>query len=165
MTLIASSPKFLPHCSLNLDYDRYAAGESSFFWIDREFRINGEEKDIPSLIHCMVKGIISCLLAVDVKIAHVKWLVDDGNLKRKFSLTAADDLEQILGQERFADLKLRGDEVIFLINIMAEGDLRQASNAVDGLIAKTNRDIDNRLQEIRRFDRVPDYPLPTRRIA
>ena len=164
LELITSRAARLPQKSLNLNYDRYADGESRFFWIDRDYQVQSPHSFPPGFFDGLVRQITSKLIAAGVNIAHLKWLIDNGEEEQKFSLTALDDFENVVDHGKKWLDQVKSEAVTFLLNIMAEGDLDSSAVIVDKHIKASGSADGITFTEHSRFDRVPSYPRPTKRI-
>ena len=165
LELIRKPNTFLAQKSLNLDYDRYAAGEGRFVWFDLEIEIWKENTWEADCLIGIVRKIFQHLLMKDVGIAHLKWLIGIGDETMKFSLTSVDDPEIILCDAENQLSNRRFTRTRFLLNLMAEGDAKTAVAIVDHTLAENLQKNDLQFIEIHRFERVPGYPQPTRRIT
>jgi len=164
LEMIMSQAARLPERSLDLDYDRYAQGEGRFFWIDREYAVRSDGGFPPGFFRGLVGRVVAKIKDQGVSIAHVKWLIQDGSGKKKFSLTAMDDTQVLTGQNKKWLDQVKDGSANFLLNIMAEGELDVSGAVVDEEIAAYGAASGITFSERSRFDRVPSYPRPTKRI-
>jgi G3E family GTPase len=165
MVQISTRREHLPARSLDLDYDRYAAGEGCFVWIDREYRIGFKEDGQAALLVILIQDLIEKLHTQHVRIAHLKWLVGAGGHMEKFSLTGADDPDEILMRAQPVLRTMPAAITRFLLNMMAEGEAEIVIEIVDAVFSDYFEENGIEFEEINRFNRAPGYPQPTERIG
>lgn len=165
LELLESSQAPTPTVSLDIDYDNYAAGEKNFSWVDRSLRISLSNPELNQNLSGCLLDISKSLLDLNLKIAHLKFLIKDKNGAQKFSLTSLDDLDEKLSELTEKIGAMEGPVFELLINAMVEGPLDIVEESTDTIIASWLDGQGIEYEVISGFTRVPDYPKPTRRIA
>jgi hypothetical protein len=165
LALIQSKDHPLPQTSLDIDYDTYASGEGRFIWVDRELHISFTETGQIALVGNWIKDIVIKLASDEIRIAHLKVLVKDEHSNIKISLTGMDDIKEKLESQLLQLSQLKGKNLDFLINVMAEGDQTLTEAALDIIISQISKDANFSVKKTSAFSRVPDKPNPTLRIG
>jgi Ni2+-binding GTPase involved in maturation of urease and hydrogenase len=165
LELLDSPRRPVPTVSLVIDYDQYAAGEQRFSWVDRHLKITlAEEGQKRKLADCILE-IGRTFRMKKLKLAHLKFLVDDGTRAIKYSVTALDDIEEKLAQLSAEIAAMEGLEYDLWINSMLENPLETVEQSIDTIIHRQFDSGGIDYEIISGFTRVPGYPKPTRRIA
>ena len=165
LDIISSSASPLPQVSLDLDYDRYAAGEGRFAWVDREILVTLTAPADKYVIQTFMEKLGTSLISTNMPLAHLKCLVSDGHQSIKLSLTGGD-----IAPTRFAlendQLAMLGDrEFKIIINAMVEGDLERIEACLDSAWQDLSAQDGVNVELAAAFTRVPGYPKPTMRIG
>ena len=158
---IQSGKAALPAESLQMDYERYAAGEAVLAWLDQEVELRtpagvGKERFV-SAIHRLVDG----LAERGAGIGHIKFLIRPESsgpdpLEIKFSFPT---LEEPGWEERIPDWD--GERVNLLVNARAAMDARELSRLLAWALA--GPDVQVIFKEGESFH--PGAPKPTHRMA
>ena len=165
LDVLMSPQSPVPLVSLDISYDDYAAGEQRFSWVDREIEITlNDPKEQAYLTNCILE-ISRKLRDLDVNIAHLKFLVNDGQTAVKYSITALDDLEAKLSPLTGQVGAMHGLKYKLFINAMLESDLETVERSIDKIIDNELSRKDIQTSIVSGFTRVPGYPKPTKRIG
>lgn len=155
----------LPMRSLELDYDRYAAGESRMAWIDRVYALSGNPQEMPSLLMDILASWQNMLTKQGWISGHTKVVLQTNSITLKLSLVQAEP-----GQSQdFADFnnqknRFQRDRVEVILNMLVEGELEQMAVEMENVIAQEAAKYQARLETLQSFNRRPGYPKPTYRI-
>ena len=164
--LVLESPESpMPQVSLDISYDEYAAGEQRFSWVDREIEIHLDDIQEQDCLADCILTISRTLRGLDLKIAHLKFLLDDGHAAVKFSLTALDDLEAKLSDLPAKMKAMQGPNYKLFINAMLESPLETVEQSIDTIVSKELNRKGVKYSVRSGFTRVPGYPKPTKRIG
>ncbi len=162
--ILASDESPVPQKTLEIDYDRYAAGEAHFSWVDREFRVSLKAVQDWAAVGDCVEALCNEFSGPQYRVAHLKVLLDDGKTQLKFNLTALDQSKRKLVQFREAIRKMQHLEAILRINIMLEAPLSSVEDRLDKTIQSNFNAAGIAFRQLSGFTRVPGYPKPTMRM-
>lgn len=146
--------------SLQLDYDKYGAGESELAWLDEEIGILTIDKNAVGTGILFINMIYAKITGLGYPIGHLKFLLDDGQRQQKISYTST---MQPGIKEKYKRLKT--NRVVILINARIQTEpalLRKiVSDAIDELELSTGcKVIESKLSSFK-----PGYPKPSQRIT
>ena len=164
LALLASDESPMPQEVLDIDYDRYAAGEAHFSWVDREFRLSLKAAQDWATVGDCVEVLCREFSGPQYRVAHLKMLLDDGETRLKCNLTALDHYEEKLAQFRDAIRKMHALEASLRINVMLEAPLQSVEDNLDKIIRTEFRAAAISYRQLSGFTRVPGYPKPTMRM-
>lgn len=143
-----------------IDYDRYAAGESELAWLDETIVIKSPTGRLQHSLQYLVAQIQRELRVSQLPLGHVKFHVKTPTVDLKLSLTPLDD-----GELDASIPELLGDSAELIINARVQSSsdgLRVLiQNALDVSMAAT----DSHYQEVSVDSVHPGYPRPTHRMA
>lgn len=156
MELIQSGELDLPQNAIEMDYQRYGAGEEKLAWLDEQIELTfpdgqGREK----LLH-LISIFSDRLRAQGAGIGHLKFIIQTGAVGEKISIPA---LEEPDWQERVSDIP--GSEVTLLINARVEMPAERLSALLHSVLEETG--LAYRVQSEDSFH--PKQPNPTHRIT
>lgn len=164
LEILASDERPAPRRILNIDYDRYAAGEARFSWVDREFSISLKSARDWVMVGICGEALCSEFSGPQYQVAHLKVLLDDGETCLKCNLTALDHYEEKLAQFQEAIQKMHTLEATLRINAMLEAPLQSIEDNLDKIIGTKFRAAAISFRQLSGFTRVPGYPKPTMRM-
>lgn len=146
--------------SLEVDYDKYGAGEAEMAWLDEEVGILTIDKDAVSTGGRFIKNIFEKIIERGYPIGHLKFLLNDGQKQQKISYTSISQPEI---KQRYSRVKT--DRVVILINARIQADpvhLRSIiSDSIHELETSTGcKVIENKISSFK-----PGYPIPSQRIS
>ena len=146
--------------SIQLDYDRYAAGEAEMAWFDAEIGILDHNSNSVETGILFIKNIYDKIAELGYPIGHLKFLLDDGERQEKISFTSN---KQPWTRPKYD--RIRTDRVVILINARVQTEptlLREIiSNAINELESATGcKFIEGKLSSFK-----PGYPEPSQRIT
>jgi Ni2+-binding GTPase involved in maturation of urease and hydrogenase len=151
----------IPACSvepLEIDYQRYGAGEQRLAWLDQEVIIDARGGDLTHTARTVISSVLDAIAGRGARVGHLKFIVRGSTAGAgKVSITAP-----VSGAEPVEIAELTGDRLSLLINARVElpaGELEalvmQALNSAAGPGAWTSVD----LQAFH-----PGFPSPTHRL-
>jgi len=146
--------------SLQLDYDRYGAGEAEMAWLDEEIGILTEDKNSMKAAIMLVEKIHSKTVERGYPIGHLKFLLNDGRNQQKISYTSGEQGERVRVQFKPS----KTDRAVILVNARVQTEpalLRKiVSDSIDEVEFSTGcRVIESKLSSFK-----PGYPKPSQRI-
>lgn len=153
---ISNTDSSLPLTSLEIDYQRYGAGEAQLAWLDEEWTIQVADGNGSAVIKQLLERIAAALHQQAVPIGHLKFLIRDGTVQTKVSLTALeqpgwlDDLPQLSGSK---------------INLLINGRVQMVPDQFIDLVnnALKSNEVLSEVVHSNAFH--PGYPQPTHRFA
>jgi Ni2+-binding GTPase involved in maturation of urease and hydrogenase len=112
---IQSGEAPVPTSTLNIDYQRYGAGEAQLAWLDQEMQIIMPGEGQRLLFQQMISALLAALEDRQGGIGHIKFILRAGDSETKLSLTTIPD-------ENWPDQlpEIQGTEVVLLINARVE---------------------------------------------
>ncbi len=145
--------------SLEIDYERYGAGEAEMAWLDVEIGILTSDLDAVETGLIFVEKVYKRITDNGYSIGHLKFLLNDGKQQRKISYTA---IKQPKIKQHYK--RVKRDRVVILINARVQTEpvfLRKIiSDVADELEISTGcKIIENKLSYFK-----PGYPKPSQRI-
>jgi len=164
LEILASDESPMPQQALDIDYDRYAAGEAHFAWVDREFCISLKSAQDWTAVSNCIQTLCCEFSSPQYRVAHLKMLLDDGETRLKCNLTALDHYEEKLAQFQEAIQKMHTLEATLRINAMLEAPLQSVEDNLDKIIGSNFRAATISYRQLSGFTRVPGYPKPTMRM-
>jgi len=155
----------LPVRSLELDYARYAAGESRMVWIDRVYALSAEPQEMPSLLMDIITSWQNAIIEQNLDAGHVKVILRADGVGLKLSLAQVEPGKN----PEFADFiekkdRFQKDQVEILLNVLVEGNLEHVTSVMENVITNEVAKHEAGLQMRQSFNRRPGYPKPTYRI-
>jgi G3E family GTPase len=141
---------------LEVDYDRYAAGEASLAWLDQEVEIVSAGETAGEEAIRFANTLYSRLRQGGHPIGHLKFIVDE-EMKISFASMSDPLVEESLFQKKAARIKL-------LINARVETDPETLESIVSGVISQTERSTGNKIFTLCKSVFQPGYPAPEFRI-
>ena len=136
--------------SLDIDYDRYGAGEAKLAWLDQELEIQSPKNKAQTAAMALMQNLSS----LDYPIGHLKFLLD-GKTKLSFTTTGSTD-DHHPEPATCASL---------LINARIQTEPINLSNLVANAITAIEKDYDCTIRTISKHSFQPGFPKPTHRIA
>ena len=146
--------------SLQLDYDKYGAGEAELAWLDEEIHIHTDDNNAANAGVLLTQKIYSKLNEQGCPIGHLKFIINDGQQERKISFTSIAIPEV---KPDYSDIKT--DRVIVLINARVQTNPLFLSKIVSDSIHEIEFSTGCRITESKWSSFKPGYPKPTHRIT
>ena len=91
LDMINSDRTLIPSRSVDINYDRYAAGEADLAWLDESISVTAPDGLLRPAIISVVGHIRDGLTATGLSIGHVKFLISASGVETKISLPSLDD--------------------------------------------------------------------------
>lgn len=145
--------------SLEIDYDKYGAGEAKLAWLDEEIAITANHWNAPDIATALINKIYGKIRDRRFPIGHLKFLISAGSWQRKISFTSSGEplLKQTASLRHLDNLEL-------LINARVQttpGELEQ-------IVADASLEIMNDqscfIESKKRSAFQPGFPRPAHRI-
>lgn len=146
-----------------IDYDRYALGESLLGWLNAEVRLGGPEAaefDGNSVLDRVLEGIRGPLAAAGREIAHLKGTLSVAG--DPYELAAANLVQSSGGPVFSHRLAEPVDEGVLLVNLRAEADPAELETALRAAVAGCGV-APAEIVHLEHFR--PGRPVPTHRLA
>jgi G3E family GTPase len=145
--------------SIEVDYDRFGAGEAEMAWLDEELGIVTHHDNAVSTGLLLIHNIYREIIGKGYPVGHLKFLLHDGQTQHKFSYTSMqqDRPEQLIGE-------VKADRVVILVNARVQTSPELLSALVSHVIADLEDSTGCRIIENKLSFFKPGYPVPTQRI-
>jgi hypothetical protein len=144
---------------LDIDYDRYGAGEAELAWLDEEIGIVASNGNAIAAAYDLMRNLYSTIIENGYPIGHLKFLLDDGQDQTKVSFTA------IPAPEENDPADLSCDRVVIIVNAR----IQAAPAILQLLVRQTILEVEARnscrITEYNASAFQPGYPRPTHRIT
>jgi Ni2+-binding GTPase involved in maturation of urease and hydrogenase len=159
LSLLETGEGDAPDGAIEMDYERYGAGEAELAWLDQKIRLSAPRGRLREAVVAMLGGLLDGIRERRLPIGHVKFLIRQGGEEVKISSTA-------LNGEAWLDEvpPLFGREVTVVVNARVQADAalleELAGAALDQARAKTRARCLTLTTEF--FH--PGFPRPTHRM-
>ena len=141
--------------ALQLNYDRYAEGESKLAWMDQQLRITTTDGSAPASAFAFIERIHDKLKSVGYPIGHLKFLISDGTKAIKISYTTSDHQAN-----EYADFP-EANSVSVLMNARIQTTAGRLKDIITDTV-KEFKHLNISVEYSTAF--LPGYPQPTYRI-
>jgi len=121
-----------PQDTLEMDYQRYGAGEAQLAWLDQEWLLDAADGDARKILVSILSRIVSALKQDRVPVGHLKFLVEAAGYQGKLSLTT---LEQPAWLDQLP--QIQGPKIRLLINGRVQMDAGLFKQMVDEILNST----------------------------
>ena len=159
LAVLAEGIIAIPHSPLEIDYDRYGAGEAELAWLDEEITLHIQNSNARDVVMGLLGEIETAVRAQNWSIGHLKFIIRSSAGEGKVSFTT-------VGTNHWQNQlpEIAGNEIQLLINgriaTKAETLERFVSQLIDKNAAALGFAYDTR--NIASFH--PGYPTPMHRI-
>jgi Ni2+-binding GTPase involved in maturation of urease and hydrogenase len=159
LTLLQSDAMLTPQKSVEIDYQRYGAGEAEMAWLDQAIRWASPHGTLRQSILALIRAIHSAIRNQNWPIGHVKFMLETPSGSVKVSLPSIEEpgWEQSIPE-------LEGDTADILINARVQSAAAQLRNVVHEAIAQTAQLAGANYQELDVAAFHPGFPHPTHRM-
>lgn len=156
--LLTSETLALPQTTLDIDYDRYGAGEAALAWLDQGLRVTLPGGDMRQVIIATIQAIVDRLRQLETPIGHLKFLIEDQQSPVKISfVTLTDDGWQ-------TDVpQLPGDEITLMINARVQLSAESLRDLVGEAVQHVQSQHGGAFEALDIAYFHPAYPRPTHR--
>ena len=149
-----------PETSLEIDYERYGAGEAELAWLDERVIFRGVSGQSRAVVQAFISRLLAALEQQDLTIGHLKFHIRGGDSEVKISLPtlrAGDWASELPAME--------GAEVDLLVNARVEAQATLLHTLVDEVADSTAQAFDAtcEISDVAAFH--PALPRPTHRIG
>jgi len=145
--------------TLNIDYEKYAAGEGELAWLDEEIGIVSQRSNAVESAKLLMHHIYSILKEEEFTIGHLKFLLDNNITQAKFSYPSIDQTDD-------ADLSelQETQRAIMLINARVQTPPEILQRVITDAIVMTEKESDCKIIENNLSVFRPGIPRPFHRI-
>lgn len=143
--------------ALNIDYDKYGAGEAELAWLDEEVGIVSEDKNAVKAALLLADTVYNKIKKGNYPVGHLKFLLDNGHYQTKISFSPFDDT---IGQHNIEESSRAG----LLVNARVQTTPQVLQDIIAEAIAETENATACRITEYTVSAFQPGYPRPTYRI-
>jgi Ni2+-binding GTPase involved in maturation of urease and hydrogenase len=91
LAALSNNPRLLPEQSLEIDYQRYGAGEAELAWLDETITLTVEPHQGQAVVRKVIETITVALADRQIPIGHLKFFVSDGEQGAKISFPTLND--------------------------------------------------------------------------
>jgi len=145
--------------ALNIDYDKYGAGEAELAWLDEEVGIVSQDKNAVATALLLGDIIYSKTKARGYPVGHLKFLLDNGHHQTKISFSSI-HTEAGMGQHDMEE----SARAVLLINARVQTTPEALRDIITEAIVETETTRACRITEYTTAAFQPGYPRPTYRI-
>jgi len=145
--------------ALNIDYDKYGAGEAELAWLDEEVGIINKDKNAVKTALLLANTINNKIKTRNYPIGHLKFLLDNGQYQTKISFSSFDD---IANRDQYN--MEESERVVLLINARVQTTPKELQEIVTNAIIETENATAGKITEHIVSAFKPGYPRPTYRI-
>ena len=153
---------------LEIDYDRYGAGEAELAWLDGEIGIDTANGTAVRIGLGLVNTIHERILTAGYPIGHLKFLLSDGLWQEKISFTSMGNTKagKSVGEEDAWKPDIpSSDRIAILVNARVQALPAMLKGIVLDCILALELEHGCRITEGRWDSRAPGYPRPTYRMG
>jgi G3E family GTPase len=144
--------------SLELDYDKYGAGEAMLAWLDQKVSVHTREPVAVKAALILTDNIYKKIQEAGYTIGHLKFLLSDGGWHKKLSYTTT-------GKDHLITESHSCNHLDVLINARVQTTPQLLQQAITIAIEETINQIHCRITRHQLSSFHPGYPKPLHRIA
>lgn len=145
--------------NLDINYDVYAAGEAWLGWLDESVEITTTDGNAHRVAAQLIHQLASNIRARGYLIGHLKFLVDDGRVRRKISYTALHD------DSKLYSVQSKIKHVSVLVNARVQASPAQLEEMLDIAVKQIAEEMNAQINTTRLSSFQPAYPMPEYRIV
>lgn len=146
--------------SLEIDYDKYGAGEAKLAWLDDEITITAEHLNAEELATALINKIYGKIKGQYLPIGHLKFLMRSGGWQRKISFTS---LNEPLLKQTASPRQL--DRLNLLINARVQASPGELSKIINDAYTDIMQSQSCYIESKKRAAFQPGFPRPAYRIS
>ena len=156
---IQKDRSLIPHRAVNIDYDRYAAGEAELAWLDEAITVTAPEGRLRTTLIALIDAIRADLRQSALPVGHVKFHLAAVGVEAKLSLpTLLDAIAE-------SDIpEFTGNTCSVLINARVQTASDILRDCIKASIERAMLDTGARFEVVDLAHFHPGYPHPTHRI-
>jgi Ni2+-binding GTPase involved in maturation of urease and hydrogenase len=154
LTRLDNQPLFLPETSLEIDYQRYGAGETRLAWLNEQISLFAPH-GIPDIVR-VITALVTAIRSQGVDAGHLKFLIQAGETQVKLSIPNLEEPNWYSGLP-----PLPAGSVHLLINARLEMDAESLRLLVEEILNDSS--LTWQLESIDAFH--PTLPNPTHRMT
>jgi G3E family GTPase len=160
LQLIQSDRTLIPRLSVDIDYERYGAGEADLAWLDEAIILTSPAQPLRASVIALIQQVRQALAAKRLPIGHVKFMIETPAGGAKVSLPT---IEEPGAEDELP--ALAGDTAHILINARVEMDAAALRALLKQALETAAAQTGATLQEGDVAFFHPNYPRPTHRMA
>jgi G3E family GTPase len=159
LTLLQTNPTLTPHTSVEIDYQRYGAGEAEMAWLDQAIHWVSPQGNLRQSIVALIRAIHSAIRTQNWPIGHVKFMIETSGDNVKVSLPS---IEEPGWEEAIPVLKDSAANILINARVQAQADQLRAVvvTAIEQAVQQTNASYEE--LDVAAFH--PGFPRPTHRM-
>lgn len=145
--------------TLDIDYDRYGAGEAELVWLDEELGIITQDNSAVETALLLANTIYNKIKSRNYPIGHLKFLLDNGQQQTKISFSSFHETTGVDTNNIEASAR-----VVLLINARVQTIPNVLREIVSDAIVETENTTASKITEYAVSAFQPGYPRPTYRV-
>jgi Ni2+-binding GTPase involved in maturation of urease and hydrogenase len=159
MRLLETGEGDTPAGAIEMDYERYGAGEAELAWLDQKIRLTAPRGRLREAVVALMGGLLDGIRDRRLPIGHVKFLIRQGGEEVKISSTAFDDQAW-----RDEVPPLLGREATVTVNARVQADAALLDELAGAALEQTRAKTRARCLELTTDFFHPGFPRPTHRM-
>ena len=159
LAVLAEGTIAIPHTPLEIDYDRYGAGEAELAWLDEEITLHIKNNNARDVVMGLLGEIETAVRAQNWSIGHLKFIIRSSAGEGKVSFTT-------LGTSHWQNQlpEIAGSEVQLLVNGRIATQSATLEKLVSQLMGRNAETLGFAYETKNIASFHPGYPAPTHRI-
>ncbi len=158
LDLLADDALPLPQTALDIDYDRYGAGEAALAWLDQGVRLVLPGGDLRPATITVIQAIVDRLRQQQTPVGHLKFLINGQQKPVKISFVTLDDNTW---PQHIPNLT--GDEITLMVNARVQLNAERLRDLVSDAVAEAQAQYGGTFEALDVDYFHPAYPQPTHR--
>jgi G3E family GTPase len=143
--------------TLSIDYDKYGAGEAALAWLDASLVIHSKQRAVAKAYE-FINDMVDEISFQNFPIGHLKFFLESGEWKKKFSYTSRSQ-----GIQSELSVEFIADRVTVIVNARVETDPQRLKEVFYHSLQKIeNQRMHIEVLQLDAFQ--PGYPTPTHRL-
>jgi G3E family GTPase len=160
LSLLQTNLKLTPRTSVEIDYQRYGAGEAEMAWLDQAIHWVAPHATLRQSIIALINAIHSTVRDQNWPIGHVKFMIETPDDNVKVSLPSIDEPDW-----QDAIPVLQGNAANILINARVQAQADQLRSFIHDAIEQASLQTAATYQELDVAAFHPGFPHPTHRVS
>jgi Ni2+-binding GTPase involved in maturation of urease and hydrogenase len=158
LAMLSTGTAFAPGSTVDIDYDRYGAGEAEMAWLDETLRVTVLPNHLRETLIALISAVKSAIRVQGWPVGHVKFMLQTAEQTAKVSLPS---IEEPYWEAQVP--QLRGDRADVLINARVQAPSESLRFVVHSAIHEAGLQLGASVveQDVAAFH--PNYPRPTHR--
>jgi Ni2+-binding GTPase involved in maturation of urease and hydrogenase len=158
LALISTGAVFAPGSTVDIDYDRYGAGEADMAWLDETLRVTAPPNHLRETVVALISSVKNTIHMQGWPVGHVKFMIRTAEQTAKVSLPS---IEEPNWETQVPEM--RGDYADVLINARVQAPSESLRSVVHSAIHEACSQAGASFveQDVAAFH--PNFPRPTHR--